>query len=172
VIELFHAFGLVLGSPTWALGTVLSVLLLFSGLGSMVACPVAASPGRLALAFGALLAILTVFVLARGEILSRLVGLELWLRALLTGGILAPIAFLMGIPMAAGMSRVGNRPMLRMWGWAANGALSVLASVAAIFLAIHVGITLTFLAGIVAYALAAGALAVVLRTGERLHAER
>ena len=38
--------------------------------------------------------------------------------------------------------------------------------------AIHVGITLTFLAGIVAYALAAGALAVVLRTGERLHAER
>ncbi|MHB8799938.1 MAG: spermidine synthase [Thermoanaerobaculia bacterium] len=170
-IEFFHTFGLVLGSPTWALGTVLSVLLLFSGLGSMSASRIAASPGRLAAAFGALLAVLTAFVLARSEILTRLVGLELWLRVLLTGAVLAPIAFLMGIPMAAGMSRVGNRPMLRMWGWAANGALSVLASVAAIFLAIHAGITLTFVAGIVAYALAAGTLAVVLRTSERLHPE-
>src|ERR1019366_9712289 len=97
--------------------------------------------------------------LARGLILEHLVGLDLPLRVLLCAVVMAPIAFFMGIPMAAGMSRIGNRPMLRMWGWAANGALSVLASVAAIFLAIHVGITATFLAGLLAYALAAGALA-------------
>ena len=67
----------------------------------------------------------------------------------------------MGIPMAAAMSRIGDRPQLRMWGWAVNGALSVLASVVAIFLAIHVGITATFLAGLLAYALAALSLAAV-----------
>ena len=170
-IEFFHAFGLVLGSPTWALGTVLSVLLLFSGAGSLSASRISTSSKGLALAFGILLAILGAFILARGLILVRLVGLDLPLRVLLCAVVMAPIAFLMGIPMAAGMSRIGNRPMLRMWGWAANGALSVLASVAAIFLAIHVGITATFLAGLLAYALAAGALAVVVTTEGRLHSE-
>lgn len=170
-IEFFHAFGLVLGSPTWALGTVLSVLLLFSGAGSLMASRVSTSSKGLALAFGLLLAFLGGFILTRGLIVVRLVGLDLPLRVFLCAVVMAPIAFLMGIPMAAGMSRIGNRPMLRMWGWAANGALSVLASVAAIFLAIHVGITVTFLTGLLAYALAAGALAVVVATEDRLHSE-
>ena len=168
-IEFFHAFGLVLGSPTWALGTVLSVLLLFSGAGSLSASRVSSSSGRLALAFGLLLAVLGGFILARGPLLARLVGFDLSVRVLLCAAVMAPIAFFMGIPMAAGMSRIGNRPRLRMWGWAMNGALSVLASVAAIFLAIHVGITATFLTGLLAYALAAGALAVVVSTEVRLH---
>ncbi len=170
-IEFFHSFGLVLGSPTWALGTVLSVLLLFSGAGSLAAARVSTSPKALALVFGALLAILGAFILARGPILARLVSLDLPVRVLFSAAVLAPIAFLMGIPMAAGMSRIGNRPMLRMWGWAANGALSVLASVLAIFLAIHAGIAATFFSGLVAYALAAGALALVLATEDRLHTE-
>ena len=170
-IEFFHAFGLVLGSPTWSLGTVLSVLLLFSGAGSLSASRISTSSKGLALAFGLLLALLGAFILTRGLILVRLVGLDLPLRVLLCAVVMAPIAFLMGIPMAAGMSRIGNRPMLRMWGWAANGALSVLASVAAIFLAIHVGITATFLAGLLAYVMAAGALAVVVATEDRLHSE-
>ena len=170
-IEFFHAFGLVLGSPTWSLGTVLSVLLLFSGAGSLSASRISTSSKGLALAFGLLMAVLGAFILTRGLILARLVGMDLPLRVLLSAVVMAPIAFLMGIPMAAGMSRVGNRPMLRMWGWAANGALSVLASVVAIFLAIHVGITATFLAGLLAYAMAAGALAVVVATEGRLHSE-
>ncbi len=170
-IEFFQAFGLVLGSPTWALGTVLSVLLLFSGAGSLSASHISTSAKGLSLVFSALLAILGAFVLTRGVILRRLVGLDLSLRVLLCAVVMAPIAFLMGIPMAGGMSRIGNRPMLRMWGWAANGALSVLGSVVAIFLAIHVGITATFLAGLLAYAGAGGALAVVIATENQLHSE-
>ena len=123
-IEFFHAFGLVLGSPTWSLGTVLTVLLLFSGVGSLSASWFAAFPRRLAGAFGLLVASLGIFVLARGPILGRLVALDLPLRILGCAGVLAPIAFLMGIPMAAAMSRIGDRPQLRMWGWAVErGAL-------------------------------------------------
>jgi hypothetical protein len=170
-IEFFHGFGLVLGSPTWALGTVLSVLLLFSGAGSLSASRISTSSRRLALAFGLLLTVLGAFILARGLILARLLGLDLPLRVLLSAAVMAPIAFFMGIPMAAGMSRIGHRPMLRMWGWAANGAFSVLASVAAVFLAIHVGITATFLAGLLAYSLAGGALAVIVASENRLHSE-
>ncbi|MFN8093444.1 MAG: hypothetical protein U0599_14720 [Vicinamibacteria bacterium] len=161
-IDFFHAFGLVLGSPTWTLGTVLTTLLVASGAGSMVASRVAVSPVRLAGTFGALILALGAFVLARGRILEFIVGWDLPARVLLTSAVLAPASFLMGIPMAAGMSRIGDRPILRMWGWAANGALAVLASVAAVLLAIHFGISATFLIGLAVYALAAGALVIVI----------
>jgi hypothetical protein len=72
--------------------------------------------------------------------------------------LVAPLAFLMGVPMAAGMALVGDRPLLRLWGFSLNGVLSVVASVGALLLAVHAGIAAAFGVGVASYAAAGGLL--------------
>ena len=147
-MELFHVVGLLLGSPLHSLAVVLVGLLVFSGLGSACA---SWYQRRRALAFAGLVGSLALFVLCRGVILSSLLPLSLGARIAATVLVIAPLAFHLGIPMALGMATVAREPVWMTWGWALNGACSVLASVGAVLLAIHVGITATFLIGLACY---------------------
>lgn len=154
-IEMFHVFALVLGNPTLALAVVLSGLLVFTGIGSLAGKRLAGSSAvTLAAAFAALVVGLLIFLAFREEILSSLVVLSLPMRVLGTVLVIAPIAFGMGLPMSTGMRLVRHRPDIMLWGWALNGTLSVLASVVAIYLAIHLGIPGTFAVGAVGYVVA------------------
>jgi hypothetical protein len=163
-IELFHVFALILGSPTITLCTVLAGVLSCSGVGSLVARRLAVGSGRaLAAAFAALVVLLVVFLLAKGALFSNLVALPLAARVALTLVVIAPVAFLMGLPMAAGMTLVARKPGLVMWGWALNGASSVLASAGAVYAAIHLGTAATFAMGALGYAVAGGLVLVMKR---------
>ncbi|MBN2192240.1 MAG: hypothetical protein JW751_05445 [Polyangiaceae bacterium] len=164
-VELFQVFALVLGSPTFALATVLSTLLLASGAGSLFS-PWVARRSRLVLAatFGVLILLLGGFAAGKGPLLEALVTLPFGFRVAGTVLVLAPLAFVMGIPLATGMDFIAARRDLVLWGWALNGSFSVLASVVAVYSAIHVGFAWTFALGLLAYALAGGA-AQVLRPG-------
>ena len=148
-MELFHVVGLLLGSPLYSLAVVLVGLLVFSGAGSACA---SWYQRRRTLAFAGLLACLALFVLCRGALLGTLLPLPLALRIAATLLVIAPLAFHLGIPMALGMATVAQEPVWMTWGWALNGACSVLASVGAVLLAIHAGITATFLIGLACYA--------------------
>ena len=69
---------------------------------------------------------------------------------------IAPIAFLMGMPMPSGLRLLAVRgPDLVPWAWGVNGVASVLGSILAIILAMELGFTgvLAIAAGV--YALAA-----------------
>ena len=77
---------------------------------------------------------------------------------------IAPIAFGMGLPLPLAARALAAREDVLLWGWALNGALSVLASAAAIFLAMHAGIAVTFLLGTACY-LGAAALLPLIRRG-------
>jgi len=168
-LEFFHVFSLVLGNPTITLATVLATLLLCSGLGSVSAGWVARTPARRLAALAALVVLLLVFVLSKESLVSALVAWPFWLRVIGTVGLMAPIAVLMGLPMPIGAHLTGARTDLMLWGWALNGAFSVVASAAAIFLAIHVGIAATFAAGTAAYALALALLPLASRRVPELH---
>jgi hypothetical protein len=58
----------------------------------------------------------------------------------------------MGMPFPAGLARLDalHKPAVR-WAWALNAASSVLGSVAAIFLAIYLGLRETLLVGAACY---------------------
>jgi hypothetical protein len=157
-IELFQLFALLLGSPTYALATVLGSLLISTALGSL-ATPTIARRGRgaVALAFAGLVISLGLLLTAKGALLAALLPLPFVIRVTATALLIAPLGFQMGFPMALGVRTVADEPGWMMWGWALNGACSVLASVGAILLAIHAGIGATFALGMVCYA-AAGAL--------------
>jgi hypothetical protein len=162
-IEFFHLFALLLGKPTLTFAIVLCSLLVCSGLGSLFGERVAeGSRARLAALFATLTALLLGFATFGARTIDSLVGLDLGMRVVATIAIVGPIAFLMGIPMPAGMRLLRERRDLMLWGWALNGALSVFASVAAMYLAIHYGIGFTFAVGCAGYAVA-GVLLLVLK---------
>jgi hypothetical protein len=171
-IEFFHVFAMVLGSPTYAVGVVLASLLVCSGLGSLQGKRLASSSARrIGAAFALLVGTLAAFALTKDVIASWLIQAPLGLRIAGSALTIAPLGFLMGLPMSTGMNLVNDRPDIMLWGWALNGALSVLASVGAIYLAIHRGIALTFAAGTLAYLLA-GVLIQVFRRRYPVHAVR
>ncbi len=154
-IEFFHVFSMLLGHPTTTFAVVLASLLVFSGLGSLVAKRLAAaSTVAQASAFLMLALLLCGFLLARTWLFEHLVPLSLPLRVLGTVSLIAPIGFVLGLPMATAMSLIASRRDLVLWGWALNGAFSVLASVAAVYAAIHLGIATTFGFGVGCYLLA------------------
>jgi SAM-dependent methyltransferase len=158
-IDLFHLLSVALGNPTYTFATVLATLLLATGAGSLAGRRLAAAgPAALALAFIALVGGLLGMLLARSWLLAALIGQPLPLRVVGTAALIAPLGVLMGLPMATGVGLIGARRDLMLWGWALNASFSVLASVAAVYLAIEKGISFAFLLGAACY-LAAGLLA-------------
>jgi hypothetical protein len=113
-------------------------------------------------AFGVLVVLLVGFTIAKERLLDLLVVTSFPVRVVGTIVILAPMAFCMGLPLAAGMYLVRDRPDVMLWGWAMNGALSVLATVLAVYAAVHVGIALTVGIGVLCY-VGAGIMLHVLR---------
>lgn len=90
-------------------------------------------------------------------VLDQTVGWPLTARLVVAVGVLAPLAFLMGIPFPTGVRLAGaRRPGVVPWLWGINGVTSVMGAALSIALAIHLGIQATLLVGAGCYALAAG----------------
>jgi len=100
-------------------------------------------------------------------ILSALVGVPFILKLLVCGILLVPPGFIMGMPFPTGLRAltgppVGTSPLPPAsqnenaveWAWAMNAAASVLGSVMAMIIAIHLGLNLTLASGAFAYLLA------------------
>ncbi|MNT90378.1 hypothetical protein D3C72_2312660 [compost metagenome] len=70
--------------------------------------------------------------------------------------LIAPLAFLMGMPFPLGLARVAARDeTLVPWAWGINACASVVAAVLATLVAIHVGFTAVVLVALLLYAAAA-----------------
>ncbi|MCP3097275.1 hypothetical protein LZ198_00145 [Myxococcus sp. K15C18031901] len=162
-MEFFHVFALVLGSPTITFATVLASMLVASGVGSLFAQRLSrARPAVTGGVFVALAVGLGAFLSIKGPVLESVVGMSLASRIAVSAALIAPLSFLMGLPMSLGMSLIGRRQDLVQWGWALNGVFSVMASAGAIYVAIHFGTAVTFGLGTACY-LGAGVLAWVMR---------
>lgn len=151
-IPLVQRAVLLLGHPTRAFAATLLALLLFSGLGSLVAARrvhpslICAAVALAAATYPGLLSLLS----------TNLLGLEATLRFAAFVLALAPLGFAMGIPFPRGLSALGSRQAaLTPWAWAVNGFTSVASSVGAALLALGMGFSAVVWLGAVAYALAA-----------------
>ena len=70
--------------------------------------------------------------------------------------LIAPLAFLMGMPYPLGMSIVSEKlPSWIPWAWAVNGCASVVSAILATLLAIHLGFVFVVLVAVILYLLAA-----------------
>ncbi|HTS47033.1 MAG TPA: hypothetical protein VMH05_03765, partial [Bryobacteraceae bacterium] len=153
-VALIQKFVLFLGHPTYALTVIVFSMLVWSGLGSYFSRRLVQGEYRKRLSWmliGVALAVSTLAFVA-APISEAGVGWPLPLKMLVTMCLIAVPAFLMGIPFPIGLSWLEMRyPEAVRWAWALNAAASVLGSAGAIFLAIHVGLRLTVIAGAVLY---------------------
>lgn len=157
-IVLVQELAFFLWSPAIALTVVLSGMLLASGLGSAWSERIGRRGAMLALiaaAGGAVLA-----SVGLDQVVSSLMGLSFAFRVLVALLLIGPLAFAMGIPFAwsLGRARAGLGPRYGALLFAVNGALSAMATPAALLLSMQYGFDATMLAGAGAYLLAAALL--------------
>ncbi|HSY91409.1 MAG TPA: hypothetical protein VK812_08555 [Candidatus Binatus sp.] len=165
-IAFIQRFVLFLGHPTYALTVVIFLLMISSGAGSLFSriwlprtnlCWV-----PLVLVIVTLLA--DVFFLPSR--LAALVGMDFGDRLVVSGVLLIPLGFVMGMPFPTGLRALAALPAPEFpagdsasdnaveWAWAMNAAASVLGSVSAMVIAIQFGLTVTLACGAAAYVLA------------------
>jgi len=156
-LPLIQRYTLVLGQPLYAFASILSCVLVFGGLGSFVSHSVRderlLATTRLVLSAVLLGALLHV-VLMPG-LLRTAMGLELPWRLLITVVTIAPLGFVMGMPLPLGMRLLQRRaPLALAWAWGVNGSLSVMGSVLAMVLSVFWGITHALVVAVVMYSVA------------------
>jgi spermidine synthase len=165
-IAFIQRFVLFLGHPTYALTVVIFLLMLSSGAGSLLSrlwLP-HTNAGWVPLALVIVTLLADVFFLP-GR-LAALVGMAFGYRLLVSGVLLIPLGFVMGMPFPTGLRALAVLPAPGFpagqgasentveWAWAMNAAASVLGSVLAMVIAIQFGLTVTLACGTASYVLA------------------
>ncbi len=158
-IAFIQRFVLFLGYPTYALTVVVFLMLLSSGAGSLVSRRWFGEPTRVILALAFIVVALSIYVFVLPYLLEALIGLGFAAKLLISGLLLAPLGFAMGMPFPSGLRALSldqsqTKHGAVEWAWAMNAASSVLGSVLAIVVAIQFGLTVTLACGAVAYVLA------------------
>jgi hypothetical protein len=152
-IALIQKMILPLENPSYAIATVLSSILISSGIGSLLGDRFSLLRSPRILPMISLLIVLWSVLL---PFISDTISLyPMPLRIACVFIILFPLCLLMGIPFPLGIRNLGTRaPDMIPWAWATNGCLSVLAPMVTIMLAMAVGFNAVLWIGAGAYVLA------------------
>ncbi|HKD77213.1 MAG TPA: hypothetical protein VKB76_17035, partial [Ktedonobacterales bacterium] len=102
-IAFIQRFVLFLGYPTYALTVVVFLMLLSSGAGSLVSRRWFNEPTRVVLALSFIVAALLIYVFALPHVLEAMIGLPFAMKLLISGALLAPLGFAMGMPFPSGL---------------------------------------------------------------------
>jgi len=165
-IAFIQRFVLFLGHPTYALTVVIFLLMVSSGAGSLTSRRWLVRPQRGWIPLMIVVVVLATYVFLLPGRLAELVGMNFEYRLLVSGFLLIPLGFVMGMPFPTGLRALAASPETQSpitqdatdnaveWAWAMNAAASVLGSVLAMVLAIQFGLTVTLACGAGAYLIA------------------
>lgn len=160
-IAFIQKFILFLHHPLYAVSVVLCAFLVFAGLGSLMSSrwQKYVSLYRVTTGIGVLSLL---YVMLLPTLFSWLVQIPIVFKIPVSALLIAPLAFLMGMPFPLGLGIVSNRlPSWIPWAWGINGCASVVSAILATLLAIHLGFAFVVFTAVFAYLLAA----LVLRRG-------
>ena len=154
-IAFIQKFILFLHHPLYAVSVVLCAFLVFAGLGSLMSMRWLKHVSLFRVTIGiALLSLL--YVLLLPELFNWLVHIPIEFKIPISLVLIAPLAFLMGMPFPIGLGLVSTRlPAWIPWAWGINGCASVVSAVLATVLAIHLGFVFVVVMALFAYLLAA-----------------
>jgi spermidine synthase len=164
-IASIQRFTLFLAHPLYAIGVVLAGFLVFAGLGSGVAPALeqrlaGARIGALGAAILAIVLLATLYILALPPLFAALIALPDLAKIALSLTLIAPLAFLMGMPFPLALARLrADAPHLVPWAWAINGCASVLSAILGTLLAMTFGTRAVVLSAAALYLIAGATLA-------------
>lgn len=155
-ICLIQKFTLFLGQPVYTMLTVISTLLIFSGIGSM-------SSGKVFKLFRnnvwlifLLIAVITILIgLFNPMIFEMFVRADIIWRVMVSIVLIAPLGFLMGMPFPYGISRISDSSRyLVAYAWGVNGFFSVIGSVLVVMMTMTFGFRVVFIVSGLIYLMA------------------
>ena len=153
---LIQRFVLFLGHPTYAITVVVFLMLLASGLGSLTSQSWMKTESRWRAVIIAIVAVSAAYCFVLPSLLTPLVGLGTGIKLMLSAVLIAPLAFLMGMPFPTGLRALARTPGGSVeWAWALNAAASVLGSALAIVIALQFGLTAVLVTAAAIYAVSA-----------------
>jgi len=152
-ISLIQKIILPLENPPYAVATVLTSILISSGIGSLLSHRISGLRSPFVLVAIFLLTILWSFFLP--FILTTVSPYRMSLKIISVFFILMPLGLLMGIPFPSGLRILSEKnELLIPWAWAINGCFSVLAPILTIMLAMTIGFKMVLWLGALAYVMA------------------
>jgi hypothetical protein len=153
-IALMQKLVLFLGHPVYAVTVVLTSLLAFAGVGSLLAGRLeAVTPARIRRLAMFVVGLVLLEALASDQLLQPLLAWPFAARVAAAVVMLAPLGVALGMPFPLGIRVVSARaPELVPWAWAVNGFLSVFSSIFCIVLAMSIGFTRVLLVASLVYA--------------------
>jgi hypothetical protein len=153
-VSLIQKFILFLGKPALSLSATLFSILIGGGIGSLFSYRLMNNISRK----GALISLIigfvvVIYVIILPYIIDLLLGIPITNRIIISGVILFPLGFLLGIMLPLGMMmlELAHKSDHIPWMWGINGTTSVMGSVLAIIIAISFGYSFALIAGAFAY---------------------
>jgi len=142
-VSLIAKFVLALSNPTISASILITGMLVFSGLGSLVSERyMERARTVMPRIFVAIAALLIAYSFLLDPVLDRLGSLPYALRLLFSFALIAPPAFLMGFPMSIAMTWLGRlgKDAMFLWAWGINGSFSVVGAAAVPIIATSFGL--------------------------------
>jgi spermidine synthase len=168
-VGLMSRFTLALSNPTISASVIISAMLVFSGIGSLVSERlIEQARQHLPKILAAIAILLVAYAFVLPPMLNSIAGLSYGVRVAATFILIAPPATLMGFPMATGMgwlTKLGKEHMF-VWAWGVNGCFSVIGAALTPIVATTFGLSAVLYASAAAYLLAAPAFLQLLRSDE------
>ncbi len=149
-IVLIQRYTLLIGPSSYTFVTILFTILIGSGIGSRYSTKFNSKTP-----FIAILLLIAFEILIAPFITGNLVGLGMTARMLFTAILILPLSFFMGMPFPKGGIKAGESID---WGFAVNGAASVLGSTAIMLVSFSYGFISSMCIGAAFYLLAMGML--------------
>jgi predicted membrane-bound spermidine synthase len=128
-VSLIAHFVMALGSATISASVLITGMLLFSGIGSLVSERILPQARRLMpVLFVALAGILIAYATGLDWVLNAIGTQDYFTRLLCCFALILPPAFLMGFPMPVAMTSLGQlgKEQMFIWAWGINGCFSVI----------------------------------------------
>lgn len=155
-MSFIQKFLLLLANPTYAVAVVLCAFLLFAGLGSLcslrLGTVVKLRQPPPVIAIGMLSVIALVYLQLLPPIFHRFLASSDALKIAVSIGLIAPLAFFMGMPFPLGIEWLQrHHPHLIAWAWGINGYASVVSAILATCLAIAFGFNVVILLAVAVY---------------------
>ena len=147
---------LLLNDRASAFALVLTAMLMFSGLGSLLSARITLAPHRtLLIATAVIVGWCAGLALVGDAVIGRIDDMEAVWRSGLVLLAMAPVSVALGLPFPLGLSHVARSGdgLLLPWAWAVNGAFSVVATPLANLAALSWGLPWVLFAAIVLYGL-------------------
>jgi spermidine synthase len=155
-IALIQKLTLLLGQPLYSIVVTLFSILIFTGLGSWLSWRLlAGGAGRARIVPIGVFALMLLWATLGTPMVDAFIGSPMAVRAVVAALAIAPVALLLGMPFAHGVSLLQkSNPHFVPWAWAVNGSATVVGSVATVIVSMNFGFNAVLLCAAGIYAVA------------------